>query len=232
MSPSSAQGQSMSSLSADERLDILLREHEREQQVLSAEHVQQTAQVFRATQVPQQQHFQAPPSITSASPPPLLSAAPAQPCGCTQALPETGSLLLETAEEMEKRVEMSQTLRETVSQGSWQRGLSGSGSGFCASRSGKPVARDAWIRDENEEMWRQADAQRDGALTVHHQRCGTFPSSSSGHQPASQSTQLVQPASFSSNFGIEQREILLTFPVQILKDQFRDFKYQTCPWPA
>ena len=79
VSPNSALGQSMSngcSLSADEQLDIMLRGHERQQQILSAEHVHPYQQVFRALQDPQQHHFpqQAPPALTSsASPPPSVS---------------------------------------------------------------------------------------------------------------------------------------------------------------
>ena len=59
------------------------------------------------------------------------------------------------------------------------------------------------MREEHEEMWRQANAQTDGALTVH-QRSGNAASSSSGHQPALQDVQCLQPASFANGFGLEQ----------------------------
>ena len=164
MSPNSAQGQSTSELTADEQLDILLREHERKQKERNAQHVHQTDQVFRALQLPQQEHL-APITSTSASSLPPSSAAIAPPNeGSTSALRETGSLILETAERMERQVEGSRTLRETVSQDH----LSGdSGSGFGASRSGKPVASGAceWRREQHEEMWRQANTQRGSVLT-------------------------------------------------------------------
>ena len=98
MSPNSAQGQSTSELTADEQLDILLREHERKQKERNAQHVHQTDQVFRALQLPQQEHL-APITSTSASSLPPSSAAIAPPIeGSTSALRETGSLILETAE--------------------------------------------------------------------------------------------------------------------------------------
>ena len=65
MSPQTAQ-EFTPGMSADEELAIMLREHERRHQILSAEHLHQSQQVFRALQDPQQQQFrQAPQALTS-----------------------------------------------------------------------------------------------------------------------------------------------------------------------
>ena len=202
---------------------------------MSAEHLHQSQQVFRALQDPQQHQF--PHALTSsASPLPLPSAATApllQPVACIAALPATGSLTLQTSES-EQRNAMSQTLRGTGSQGSWQRGFDGSsGSGFAVSRYPKGLARDTLWR---EEMWKNESAQRgaDGGSIHQHGCCaGGHPSaSSSSTQHALHNVQLQRPGNILGGMLLIQGKMLPKSAAQFLRFQFLNFILQICPLTA
>ena len=166
---------------------------------------------------------------SSASPLPLPSAATApllQPVGCTAALPETGSLQLQTSE-MKQRNNMSQTLPETGSQGSWQRGFDGSsGSGFAAPSS---------LKEEAETLWMRESAQRgaDGGNVPYGCCAGGHPSASSpSTQQALQTLQLQQSGRFVQERLLEPGKTLPTSAAHISRFHCLDFMLQTCPLTA